>query len=41
MTEISGKEGPALPEERRSRGFTVTEYDAHQEALRGKSDLVA
>ena len=36
MTEIDGREGPALPEERRSPGFTLTEYDAHQERRRAR-----
>ena len=38
MVEITGREGPALPEERRSFGFTVTEYDAHQEERRARDD---
>ena len=34
MTQIRGKENEPLAERRRSHGFAVTEYDAHQEVLR-------
>ena len=34
MTQFDGNENEALPEARRSHGFAVTEYDAHQEVLR-------
>ncbi|MBM3511302.1 MAG: hypothetical protein FJX61_14365 [Alphaproteobacteria bacterium] len=38
MTEIFGDEGPALPENRRSQSYPITEYDEHQENLRKKSN---
>ena len=38
MTEITGKEGPALPEEQQSHSFTVNEYDAYQDQRRKQGD---
>lgn len=37
MVQITGKSGNALPPERQSQEFTLTEYDAYQESQRGRN----
>jgi N-dimethylarginine dimethylaminohydrolase len=37
MTQINGDEGKALPPERQSQEFELTEYDAHQERQRRRN----